>query len=52
MYGELTTRAGERRPAVEWDEHTLGVESGVQQRKDNVHVRHGSIDTGYYGHQP
>ncbi|KAJ4260605.1 hypothetical protein NW762_007348 [Fusarium torreyae] len=52
LYGELTTRAGERRPAVEWDDHTLGIDSGIQQRKDNVHVRHESIDTGYYGHQP
>lgn len=25
LYGELTTRSGERRPAVEWDDHTLGV---------------------------
>ncbi|KAM0361371.1 hypothetical protein ACHAO7_006431 [Fusarium culmorum] len=56
LYGELTTRSGERRPAVEWDDHTLGVGPVVQQqqqqRKDDVYVRHESIDTGYYGHQP
>ncbi|KAF5666373.1 hypothetical protein FHETE_6257 [Fusarium heterosporum] len=52
LYGELTTRAGERRPAVEWDDHTLGVDPLVsQRRKDNIQVRHESIDTGYYGHQ-
>ncbi|CAG1993696.1 unnamed protein product [Fusarium graminearum] len=53
LYGELTTRSGERRPAVEWDDHTLSVGPVMQrQRKDNVYVRHESIDTGYYGHQP
>ncbi|CAJ0550643.1 Ff.00g105730.m01.CDS01 [Fusarium sp. VM40] len=53
LYGELTTREGERRPAVEWDDHTLSVGHVVsQQRKDNVHVRHENVDTGYYGHQP
>ncbi|KAH7173501.1 uncharacterized protein B0J16DRAFT_350283 [Fusarium flagelliforme] len=51
VYGELTTRTGERRPAVEWDDHTLGVgHSVVQQQKNNVLVRHEDIDTGYYGH--
>jgi hypothetical protein len=53
LYGELTTREGEKRPAVEWDDHTLSVGYVVsQQRKDNVHVRHENVDTGYYGHQP
>ncbi|GKU02813.1 hypothetical protein FLAG1_05905 [Fusarium langsethiae] len=53
LYGELTTRSGERRPAVEWDDYTLGVGPVVQQQsKDNVYVRHESIDTGYYGNQP
>ncbi|RGP80206.1 hypothetical protein FLONG3_1740 [Fusarium longipes] len=52
VYGELTTRSGERRPAVEWDDHTLGLNRVVQQqRKSNIHVRHESTDTGYYGHQ-
>ncbi|KAL7764382.1 hypothetical protein ACKLNR_005527 [Fusarium oxysporum f. sp. zingiberi] len=52
LYGELTTRTGEKRPAVEWDDHTLGVDPSVsQRRKDNIQVRHDSIDTGYYGHQ-
>lgn len=52
LYGELTTRTGEKRPAVEWDDHTLGVDPSVaQRRKDNIQVRHDSIDTGYYGHR-
>ncbi|KAF4497843.1 hypothetical protein FAGAP_6010 [Fusarium agapanthi] len=52
LYGKLTTRTGEKRPAVEWDDHTLGVDPSMsQRRKDNIQVRHDSIDTGYYGHR-
>ncbi|RBQ72635.1 hypothetical protein FVER14953_10343 [Fusarium verticillioides] len=52
LYGELTTRTGEKRPAVEWDDHMLGVDPSMsQRRKDNIQVRHDSIDTGYYGHR-
>ncbi|KAF4454698.1 hypothetical protein F53441_2776 [Fusarium austroafricanum] len=52
LYGELTTRTGEKRPAVEWDDHTLGVDPLVsRRRKDNIQVRHESIDTAYHGHQ-
>ncbi|RSM20526.1 hypothetical protein CDV31_000503 [Fusarium ambrosium] len=59
MYGELTTRTGEKRPAVEWDDRTLGIiptapqhpMEGVHVRED-THVRMEGVDTAYHGYQP
>ncbi|KAF4341083.1 hypothetical protein FBEOM_4953 [Fusarium beomiforme] len=52
LYGELTTRTGGKRPAVEWDDHTLDLDPLVsQRRKDNIQVRHESVESAYYGHQ-
>ncbi|RSL80254.1 hypothetical protein CEP51_006706 [Fusarium floridanum] len=59
MYGELTTRTGEKRPAVEWDDRTLGIiptapqhpMEGVHVRED-MHVRMEGVDTAYHGYQP
>lgn len=58
MYGELTTRTGEKRPAVEWDDRTLGIiptapqhpMEGVHTRED-MHVRLEGVDTAYHGFQ-
>ncbi|RSL47154.1 hypothetical protein CEP54_013547 [Fusarium duplospermum] len=59
MYGELTTRTGEKRPAVEWDDRTLGIiptapqhpMEGVHMRED-THSRMEGVDTAYHGYQP
>ncbi|RTE75165.1 hypothetical protein BHE90_010359 [Fusarium euwallaceae] len=59
MYGELTTRTGEKRPAVEWDDRTLGIiptapqhpMEGVHVRED-THARMEGVDTAYHGYQP
>ncbi|KAM6524921.1 hypothetical protein FALCPG4_010496 [Fusarium falciforme] len=58
MYGELTTRMGEKRPAVEWDDRTLGIiptapqhpMEGVHTRED-THARLEGVDTAYHGYQ-
>ncbi|KAF4461776.1 hypothetical protein FALBO_11432 [Fusarium albosuccineum] len=44
FYGELTTRTGEKRPAVEWDDRTLGVIPPIPQHiRNSTHARHDDI---------
>ncbi|KAF4980303.1 hypothetical protein FZEAL_3674 [Fusarium zealandicum] len=52
LYGKLTTRTGEKRPAVEWDDRTIGIIPAMPQHvKNDVYVRNESVDTTYHGYE-
>ncbi|KAM0431072.1 hypothetical protein ACHAPT_005710 [Fusarium lateritium] len=58
MYGELTTRTGEKRPAVEWDDRTLGIIPAAPPQhvmeeshpREELHERMEGVDTAYHGY--